>query len=163
MEQVLEIHESKISGNGAFATRAYAKGELVHTLSGTPVSKAQIEKLVDDGTVAWDDPLQTGGETFIILDDLSRAINHSCDPNVGARGQGELFALRDIVSGEEITYDYSTVVGNGSAVWHMHCTCGAPHCRGLIGNWQTLPHERREYYVANHACLDFVLAEMASH
>jgi hypothetical protein len=59
-------------------------------------------------------------------------INHSCDPNcetseVGGRVWIE--AIRDIASGEEITYDYCLYDGGGE---EAPCNCGTAHCRGTM-------------------------------
>ncbi len=73
------------------------------------------------------------------LDDFT---NHSCDPNTGIRltDRGMLIlALRDIVAHEELTYDYSTYLNNPYE--SLHCLCGAANCRGVIGNFSTLPAE----------------------
>jgi uncharacterized protein len=33
--------------------------------------------------------------------------NHSCDPNIGVRGQIVFVAVRDIEAGEELTHDWA--------------------------------------------------------
>jgi hypothetical protein len=163
IDQQFEIKDSAIAGKGVFALTAFSLSERVAELTGSEIDADKLEELVQAGTVAWDDPLQVGPTRFIILDDFSRAINHSCDPNLGVRGSGELFALREIKSGEEITYDYATVVGKESAVWHMVCRCGAKICRKLIGNWESLPKERLEFYRERGALTDHVMGEVLEH
>jgi [histone H3]-lysine4 N-trimethyltransferase SETD1 len=70
---------------------------------------------------------------------MARFMNHSCQPNAYAKimsvetdaGQERkivVFALRDIATGEEITYDYKFPVEDGS----LRCTCGAPNCIGRL-------------------------------
>lgn len=70
---------------------------------------------------------------------MARFMNHCCRPNayakvimvVGEEGPEKkivVFALRNIVSGEEITYDYKFPVEDGS----LRCTCGAPNCIGRM-------------------------------
>ncbi|XP_053608282.1 histone-lysine N-methyltransferase SETD2 [Plodia interpunctella] len=68
---------------------------------------------------------------------ISRFINHSCDPNAETQKwtvNGELrigfFSKRDIVAGEEITFDYQFQRFGKVA---QRCYCGALHCRGWIG------------------------------
>jgi uncharacterized protein len=41
-----------------------------------------------------------------------------------------LIALRDIVAGEEVCYDYA--MSDGSNIDEFPCQCGAPNCRGTI-------------------------------
>ncbi|CAK7346920.1 unnamed protein product [Dovyalis caffra] len=69
---------------------------------------------------------------------LGRFINHSCDPNCRTEKwvvNGEicigLFALRDIMKGEEVTFDYNYVRVVGAAA--KRCYCGSHQCRGYIG------------------------------
>jgi hypothetical protein len=88
------------------------------------------------------------------LDDFT---NHSCDPNTGIRltDRGMLIlALRDIAAHEELTYDYSTYLNNPYE--SLRCLCGAANCRGVIGNFSTLPAEIKRRYRALGVVGDFV-------
>ncbi|XP_012286435.1 histone-lysine N-methyltransferase ash1 isoform X2 [Orussus abietinus] len=67
-----------------------------------------------------------------------RFVNHSCEPNcemqkwsVHGLPRMALFALRDIHSGEELTYDYNFALFNPSE--GQQCRCGSNACRGVIG------------------------------
>ncbi|KHN84258.1 putative histone-lysine N-methyltransferase Mes-4, partial [Toxocara canis] len=69
---------------------------------------------------------------------MSRSVNHSCDPNCAVNAvtvdgvyRLKVSALRDIAQGEELTYDYGTELWNGMV--GMRCRCGAETCRGIIG------------------------------
>ena len=60
-----------------------------------------------------------------------RFINHSCAPNTFFRctpERAEVYALRDIAAGEELTVDYGESQHDG----RLPCRCGAPGCRGRI-------------------------------
>ncbi|XP_029154906.1 histone-lysine N-methyltransferase NSD2 [Nylanderia fulva] len=68
---------------------------------------------------------------------LSRFMNHSCAPNcetqkwtVNGDTRIGLFALRDIESGEELTFNYN-LASDGET--RKVCLCGAPNCSGFIG------------------------------
>ncbi|EZA60650.1 putative histone-lysine N-methyltransferase NSD2 [Ooceraea biroi] len=68
---------------------------------------------------------------------LSRFMNHSCAPNcetqkwtVNGDTRIGLFALRDIESGEELTFNYN-LASDGET--RKPCLCGAPNCSGFIG------------------------------
>uniref|UniRef100_A0A1B0CJ95 [histone H3]-lysine(36) N-trimethyltransferase n=2 Tax=Lutzomyia longipalpis TaxID=7200 RepID=A0A1B0CJ95_LUTLO len=72
-----------------------------------------------------------------IKGNISRYINHSCDPNAETQKwtvNGELrvgfFATRDIAPGEEITFDYQYQRYGKEA---QRCYCEAENCRGWIG------------------------------
>jgi len=60
-----------------------------------------------------------------------RFINHSCSPNTFMRctaTRAEVFALRDIAKGEELTLDYGRSHHEGT----LRCRCGAGNCRGFL-------------------------------
>ena len=53
-------------------------------------------------------------------------LNHSCNPNVGVRGEITFIAMRDIEAGEELTFDYAMTDNED---YEMHCNCGTQNCR----------------------------------
>ncbi|XP_058853155.1 histone-lysine N-methyltransferase, H3 lysine-36 specific-like isoform X2 [Acipenser ruthenus] len=67
----------------------------------------------------------------------SRFMNHSCQPNcetqkwtVNGDTRVGLFALAEIPSGTELTFNYNLeCLGNGKTV----CKCGSPNCSGFLG------------------------------
>ncbi|XP_018023901.2 histone-lysine N-methyltransferase ASH1L, partial [Hyalella azteca] len=67
-----------------------------------------------------------------------RFVNHSCEPNCemqkwGVNGQYRmaLYALQDIPSSTELTYDYNFSLFNPAE--GQECKCGSENCRGVIG------------------------------
>eukprot|EP00762_Andalucia_godoyi_P008321 ANDGO_07359.mRNA.1 Histone-lysine N-methyltransferase len=67
-----------------------------------------------------------------------RFLNHSCAPNcktqiwtVDGQPRVGIYAIRDIPTGEELTYDYRFEWFSKDGV--ESCRCGAPNCRGIIG------------------------------
>ncbi|ROT63450.1 trithorax [Penaeus vannamei] len=65
----------------------------------------------------------------------ARFINHSCDPNCYSRvvdilGKKHIiiFALRRILRGEELTYDYKFPIEEDK----IPCTCGTRRCRKYL-------------------------------
>lgn len=101
-----EVRDTGRYGHGSFATVAIPAGSTIQTLVGVTISYAEVVRRVLAGVEGIDDPLQVGLRTFLDLEESSRQFNHSCDPNAGLRKRSELFALRDIAPGEEITFDY---------------------------------------------------------
>ena len=141
---------SSIDREGVVTDCAIAAGEWVHTMDGERVSPLElVVRLATKRLRSADDVFVLGYFSYILPDPLSLAINHSCDPNCGIRGERELCALRPIASGEEITFDYSTTV-KGTVPWQMAypCKCGAPNCRGIVGNVATIPEATFQRYVA---------------
>ncbi|CDR97961.1 SET domain containing protein, putative [Babesia bigemina] len=88
----------------------------------------EMETLHDD----WQMPCMDS----MVLGNIARFLNHSCDPNVEVitvwRGDDfpciAVYALRDIAAGEALTYCY------GSQYKSIPCLCDARNCRGFIGN-----------------------------
>lgn len=67
----------------------------------------------------------------------ARFLNHSCRPNchvskwtVGRKMRMGIFARRDIVKGEELTFNYNVDRYGHDA---QECLCGEPNCVGFIG------------------------------
>ena len=72
---------------------------------------------------------------------VARFFNHCCEPNLFVQSvfieysrrvhRIALFAARDILPYEELTYDYGYVVGSVEGK-SLRCLCGAPSCRGYL-------------------------------
>lgn len=92
-----EARESSIHGRGCFATRPIAAAAFIGEYTGRPTAA--------DGTyVLWVEG-DDGEFHGIDGDGVLRWLNHSTDPNVEFDGP-QLFALRDIDVGEELTFHY---------------------------------------------------------
>src|SRR5207302_3045352 len=68
-------------------------------------------------------------------------LNHSCDPNLGVRG--EITFVRDIRGGEELTHDWAMTDDDDYSV---ECNCGASNCRQILTgkDWQR-PEAQKKY------------------
>lgn len=132
-------------GKAVYAVQGLAEGETIVRFGGRQVAAARLPGGVSGADdrfvqVAPDRYLGPSGR----IDDL---INHSCAPNAGVRFTPAgvvLVAIRAIPAGEEIVWDYSTTLQNSH--WQMECRCGAPECRGTIGDFATLPPERQAWF-----------------
>lgn len=155
------VNASPIAGMGGFANKNIQAGEIVMMFTGRRVTSDEADDMLDKGELRADDPLQVREDEYIILDDVSIRLNHSCDPNTGMRGENELVALRDIAKGEELTYDYSTVVGANNHGWKMKCTCRSESCRRSVGSVLTLPKERIRFYSLKKVLPDFILKQLS--
>ena len=119
----------------AFATDPIAEGEIVAVWAGEVVTSAHVQRFgsgVGRTTVQIDEDLYlcSNGHGF------ADWINHSCDPNLGLRGQIVLVARRPIAVGEELCLDYAMT--DGSPYDEFDCRCGTTLCRGRItgDDWQ---------------------------
>ena len=156
----VEIKSSAISGLGTFATQKIAFGEYITTLSGEHVhSDPDITKVCKKFKVSGDDPLQIDDALFLILNHQSKTINHACNPNAGLRNKSDLYAIREINIGEEITYDYSTTSGTNDK-WTMQCECHSETCRKTIGNVLTIPDAILTKYICLNALPLFIRKQL---
>ena len=142
-----EVRESKIHGRGLFATADIAKEEIVAVKGGRIVDGRTLRQKITPrlGPVE----IQIDDDLFIApLTDEERELsmlysNHSCDANLGVRGEITFVAIRDIRAGEELTHDWATTDDNDYSV---ECKCGAPNCRKIVTgkDWQ-LPQLQKRY------------------
>ncbi len=128
-------------GAGLFAGRAIQQGEVIVPLGGLRYTRNDPIHESETGA----NLLQTGYRTYVLLEAPAVYANHSCDPNAGVVDSRRLVALRDIAPGQEIRWDYSTTMDEN--FWTMRCRCGAPGCRGVVGDFKTLPRELRRRYL----------------
>jgi uncharacterized protein len=128
-----DVRESEIHGRGLFATADIAKDEVVAVKGGHIISRNQFREKVTPrlGPVE----IQIGEDLFIapVTEDEREGSmlysNHSCDANIGMRGEITFVAMRDIRAREELTHDWATTDDDDYSV---KCNCGAPNCRGTL-------------------------------
>lgn len=142
-----ERRASAIQGRGLFARHRLAAGTIVAVKGGAILDRAALARVREAVSPA---EIQIEGDLYIAplrAEDVERNIlclNHSCDPNVGVRGQITFVAMRDIDAGTELTTDYAMI--DGDPAERMPCACGAPACRGLItGDDWRLPALQQRY------------------
>ena len=99
LESVL-VADSPIHGRGCFARRRIRKGEWIGAYEGEPT-------MVDDTYVLWVDEGDGATEDWRGVDGVNelRYMNHSSRANTEFIGV-DLFALRGIEAGEELTFHY---------------------------------------------------------
>lgn len=153
-----EVKTLAAGEQGIFATEPIAKGETITNLTGTPITLGELEKKNEDGEISVNRFIQTGTGTFIQLTGESALFNHSCNPNAGITGINKLFALQNINTGDEITYDYSTTIGPqiNEETFLLNCNNNEDNCRTKIGNVSTLPKEVIKKYQENNALPDII-------
>ena len=142
----IEISDNTLAGRGVVAIADIARDEIVAIKAGNIITRAELERAtLDAGDMALqiDDDFYIAPRTPEEIDDMSVFINHSCDPNVGFRGQVVYVAMRDIAAGEELCHDYSM---ERSDDYSLDCHCGSPLCRGKVtGQDWKLPELQQRY------------------
>jgi uncharacterized protein len=124
----LIIRSSAIHAAGCYTTSPIRRHELVVEYTGTRISKAEADARYEKLPLTY---LFGIGDGSTVIDGYGMAmfINHSCDPNCETEerdGRVWIVALRDILPGEEITYDYNLYDGDED---EAACNCGAKNCR----------------------------------
>jgi len=68
--------------------------------------------------------------------ELGATVNHSCEPNLWWTGPSLFLARREIAVGEELTYDYATVIADPQLL--LRCHCESYRCRQMVtgDDWQ---------------------------
>ena len=136
----IQVRLSGVHGKGVFALRPIKAGSRLVEYTGE--------------IIAWDealrrhphDPSDPNHTFFFTIDggqvidaavggNAARWINHACDPNCVADQTGErvfVDALRDLLPGEELFYDYGLVIAERytpKLKKQYECRCGSPNCR----------------------------------
>lgn len=138
---MIDVRQSGIHGQGAFAAQDLHEGQRLGTYEGRRYTAWQAGRRDWDSRLTYVFGLTDG--TVIDASDggnASRHINHSCSPNCvayeepGPRGKlvVAFYALRDIRAGEELFLDYSLEVDESEDRSTFGCACGAPVCRGTM-------------------------------
>ena len=141
---------SLIEGTGLYAIENILKNEIVAVRSGHLIDSNQLKENAD----------VIQGSEHQIEDDLYLAplhpdefknimcyINHSCNPNLGIKGNIIIVAMKDILPGEELCLDYAMVFNNQTS---FTCHCGFKNCRGIVSgkDWMNkdLQNQYRYYF-----------------
>jgi len=161
----ITTRKSSIEGTGVFASKNFKKGEVICKMHGESVTFEELKNRYEGGKEKICNPLQITEKTYLNLAEPYVRFNHSCTPNCGFRKKAELFAIKDIKKGEELTYDYSTTEWTYEKFgkykeWAMECHCNSRKCRGTVGQFPSLdPKLKKEYYKAG-ALQDFIFRKL---
>jgi SET domain-containing protein len=143
VRQRLALRRSGIHGKGVFAREFIPAGTRLIEYTGE-----RIDQEEGDRRYPWDDGVPYHTMLFTIEEDLivdggvggniSRYINHSCDPNCTSVIEDRriyIESIRDIPPGEELVYDYNLITEGRhtpAAKRRFPCHCGAANCRGTL-------------------------------
>lgn len=149
-----------VSNNGfgkcVLARSPIRKGEIVAEFDGIVLPRREFSELHATDPVRFeeirDHAIQIAEDVWRDSDGIARYLNHSCEPNCGISGVNVLVAMRDINTGEEMTWDYEMTEDISGELWRMKCECGRPSCRQEIGcfgdNKELLAKKYRGYISA---------------
>jgi SET domain-containing protein len=130
------------NGKGIVASSRISARERICRIDGKIVSSRQVLRYWDRTPQRGANCFRYGPDHYIDPDgEIGQYANHSCAPNAGIIKHGRslfMIAIQAIRAGDEITHDYSTLLG-ADDVWTMRCNCGKRGCRGKVANVCTLP------------------------
>jgi uncharacterized protein len=134
------VRKTKKYGRAVFARKKIRKGEVIAVFDGP---------IYDDIFVGWtkdiiDHAIQFDKAQWRDSTGIARYINHSCEANCGIKKLFSVVAMRTILPGEEITWDYEMTEKN--LWWKLRCRCGSATCRRTIGNYKNMPQKKRDAY-----------------
>jgi hypothetical protein len=140
------VRESRIHGRGLFAVEAITKDEIVAVKGGHVFDRrtlGDVEPLLGPAEIQIGEDLYIGPLAESEREGSMIYSNHSCEPNIGVRGQIVFVAMRDIEAGEELTHDWATTDDD---TYRMGCRCAAPKCRRIITGQDWRQRELQEKY-----------------
>jgi SET domain-containing protein len=129
---LLDVGPSAIDGLGAFAGEPIPARRKIGEIRGEPLTVKEARQRVKGQRRIM--MVELSARTAIDASASTHALrftNHSCRPNAILRivqGRVELYALRALATGEEITVDYGETHHQG----RLRCRCGATGCLGRI-------------------------------
>jgi hypothetical protein len=159
--------ESRIHGEGVFATEAIACGERLMEFGGEAISVEQANGNLYRERSVWmaQDEICLALPVTDPFESLDENLNHSCDANTWLIDEVTIAARRDIAAGEEITLDQGTWnFSAGEYTWDdAPCACGAPDCRKTLTehDWQ-LPIVQQRYAGHLHPIVQKLIDEQTA-
>ena len=127
----LTVKPSRFAGRGLFAGGAIRARAKIGEYEGEVIGLAEARRRAKGREVVAIVELERFALDAKGMRRGFRYINHSCEPNTFFRctaKRAEVYALRDIRAGEELTCDYGESQHEGK----LRCRCGATRCRGFI-------------------------------
>lgn len=128
----VDVHESPIDGHGVFAAEGIPARAKIGEIRGEAISveEARIRATRHERIMIVELSVRRAID-FSKSTDPMRFTNHSCAPNARLcidNGRVEFYALRVIMSGEELTVDYGESHHRGT----LACRCSGAGCRGRL-------------------------------
>jgi SET domain-containing protein len=137
------MRRSAIQGRGVYARVDIACGTRLIEYTGERISHAEADRRDDAERKKRHHTFLFILNSRTVIDaryggNISKYINHSCEPNCEARFEGThiwIYAIRDIMAGEELGYDYEydwVPEYTAQDLAEYACRCGSGRCRGTL-------------------------------
>lgn len=136
MSPKLEVRNTGKYGKGVFAKRNIKKDEILAIFGGYILSAKEELKLPNEFRDQGVQISENFVLTIIKKDEIEDGgyFNHSCNPNSGFKGQIFLVAMKNINSGNQVTFDYAMALSKmeKGKPYKVRCLCGSKNCRNFI-------------------------------
>ncbi|KAJ8121548.1 hypothetical protein ONZ43_g2026 [Nemania bipapillata] len=139
----VEVIKTSDRGYGIRANRCFGANQIIMEYTGEIITEEECDRRMNEKYQDNQCYYLMSFDQNMIIDattgSIARFVNHSCQPNcrmvkwiVSGQPRMALFAGdRDIMTGEELTYDYNFDPFSAKNV--QKCLCGSPNCRGVLG------------------------------
>ena len=152
----LSVKPHKGLGLAAFAEQDISAGTRIAVFTGETY---QSDTALGLPEIMRDHAIQIGPNEFVFgYKGLAHCLCHSCDPNCGIRNLTEIFAVRDIAEGEQLTWDYRC---SENSNWILEtCLCGAERCTGTVANFDSLPPDMKSEYLSKSMVSEWIVSTL---
>jgi SET domain-containing protein len=146
----VRVKGSGIDNRGIFALKPIKKDEVIAVWGGFIITQKDFDRLEKTCFKEIENYATKVADGFYLVSCKKGGLedddffNHSCAPNAGIKGHLMMVAMRDIIAGEEITYDYCMT--DADFDYSFKCHCGASCCRKKIttADWKK-PSLQKKY------------------
>lgn len=137
MDTFLSVRKSR-NGSGIFTTKEFKQNRVIFKVTGVLYRYDVLDSI---GGQIQDNSFRFDSKNYLSpQNQIGDFLNHSCNPNAFVKKTRHglfVVALEKIAKGEEITIDYSTILGPDDS-WSMKCNCGEENCRKVIKKFNSL-------------------------
>ena len=139
-------------GLAVFATAPISKESRIAIFTGETYKSETALGLPE---IMRDHAIQVGRDEFIFgYKGLAQCICHSCEPNCGIRNLTEIYAVKDISEGEQVTWDYRC---SENSDWVLEtCLCGSERCTRSVKNFDSLPASFKKEYLSKDMVSEWI-------
>ncbi|KAK0723716.1 hypothetical protein B0T21DRAFT_385921 [Apiosordaria backusii] len=139
----VEVLKTSDRGYGVRSTRCFEPNQIIMEYTGEIITEEECDRRMNEKYKDNECYYLMSFDQNMIIDattgSMARFVNHSCSPNcrmikwiVSGQPRMALFAGdKEIMTGEELTYDYNFDPFSAKNV--QKCLCGSANCRGVLG------------------------------
>ena len=150
----VEVKPNGKLGLAVFATEDIPAGTRIAVFTG---EKYQSDTALGLPKIMRDHAIQVDHDQYVFgYKGLAHCLCHSCEPNCGIRELTEIFTVRDIARGEQLTWDYRC---SENSNWVLEaCLCGSERCTGIVAGFDSLPADIKAEYLGKSMISEWIVS-----